>query len=137
MSWSWSWPSSLWPTANRHLSFSLSLSLCPPDFNYNTDGYEGDGAEDGKSKDGSETLPFIDESPTMSPQLCAPQGPDGEAMSPTPPGALLTGVRAHTHTMQRQVRASSRPPCYTQMLHTDGGGSYRFRYGTVTTVTEL
>ncbi|XP_056267391.1 active breakpoint cluster region-related protein isoform X1 [Pseudoliparis swirei] len=61
------------------------------DFNYNTDGYEGDGAEDGKSKDGSETLPFIDESPTMSPQLCAPQGPDGEAMSPTPPGALLTG----------------------------------------------
>uniref|UniRef100_A0A8C2WVG5 ABR activator of RhoGEF and GTPase n=1 Tax=Cyclopterus lumpus TaxID=8103 RepID=A0A8C2WVG5_CYCLU len=61
------------------LSLSLSLSICPPDFNYNTDGYEGDGAEDGKSQDGSETLPYIDESPTMSPQLCAPQGPDGEA----------------------------------------------------------
>ncbi|MED6231456.1 hypothetical protein ATANTOWER_014980 [Ataeniobius toweri] len=52
-------------------------------FNYNTDGYDGDGAEDGKSQDSSETLPFIDESPTMSPQLCVPQGPDGEAVSPT------------------------------------------------------
>uniref|UniRef100_A0AAQ4RGN7 ABR activator of RhoGEF and GTPase n=1 Tax=Gasterosteus aculeatus aculeatus TaxID=481459 RepID=A0AAQ4RGN7_GASAC len=62
------------------------------DFNYNTDGYEGDGAEDGKSQDGSETLPFIDESPTMSPQLCATQGPDGEAVSPTPPEGLLGGI---------------------------------------------
>ncbi|XP_035034130.2 active breakpoint cluster region-related protein isoform X1 [Hippoglossus stenolepis] len=61
------------------------------DFNYNTDGYEGDGAEDGKSQDGSETLPYIDESPTMSPQLCVPQGPDGEAVSPTPPEGLLPG----------------------------------------------
>uniref|UniRef100_A0A667ZC05 ABR activator of RhoGEF and GTPase n=1 Tax=Myripristis murdjan TaxID=586833 RepID=A0A667ZC05_9TELE len=63
----------------------------PPDFNYNTDGYEGDGAEDGKSQDGSETMPFIDESPTMSPQLCAPRGPDGETVSPTPPEGLLPG----------------------------------------------
>ncbi|XP_030293273.1 active breakpoint cluster region-related protein isoform X1 [Sparus aurata] len=61
------------------------------DFNYNTDGYEGDGTEDGKSQDGSETLPYIDESPTMSPQLCAPQGPDGEAVSPTPPEGLPPG----------------------------------------------
>ncbi|XP_069003022.1 active breakpoint cluster region-related protein isoform X1 [Embiotoca jacksoni] len=61
------------------------------DFNYNTDGYEGDAAEDGKSQDGSETLPYIDESPTMSPQLCAPQGPDGETVSPTPPEGLLLG----------------------------------------------
>ncbi|XP_038144365.1 active breakpoint cluster region-related protein isoform X2 [Cyprinodon tularosa] len=53
-------------------------------FNYNTDGYDGDGAEDGKSQDSSETLPYIDESPTMSPQLCVSQGPDGEAISPTP-----------------------------------------------------
>uniref|UniRef100_A0A7N9AZE3 ABR activator of RhoGEF and GTPase n=1 Tax=Mastacembelus armatus TaxID=205130 RepID=A0A7N9AZE3_9TELE len=57
-------------------------------FNYNTDGYDGDVAEDGKSQDGSETLPYIDESPTMSPQLCAPQGPDGETVSPTPPEGL-------------------------------------------------
>ncbi|XP_029030555.1 active breakpoint cluster region-related protein isoform X2 [Betta splendens] len=61
------------------------------DFNYNTDGYEGDGAEDVKSQDGSETLPYIDESPTMSPQLCMPQGPDGETVSPTPPEGLLPG----------------------------------------------
>lgn len=54
------------------------------DFNYNTDGYDGDGAEDGKSQDSCETLPYIDESPTMSPQLCVTQGPDGEAVSPTP-----------------------------------------------------
>lgn len=62
----------------------------PTDFNYNTDGYEGDGAEDRKSQDGSETMPFIDESPTMSPQLCV--RPDGEAVSPTPPEGLLPGV---------------------------------------------
>ncbi|KAK7925701.1 hypothetical protein WMY93_008011 [Mugilogobius chulae] len=68
------------------------------DFNYNTDGYEGDGAEDGKSQDGSEPLRFIDESPTMSPQLCTPLGPNGEAVSPTPPEGLLPGVRdAQTH----------------------------------------
>uniref|UniRef100_A0A8C5FVZ4 Active breakpoint cluster region-related protein n=1 Tax=Gadus morhua TaxID=8049 RepID=A0A8C5FVZ4_GADMO len=52
------------------LSSCLSLS----DFNYTTDGYEGDGPEDVKSQDGSETMPFIDESPTMSPQLCTPHG---------------------------------------------------------------
>uniref|UniRef100_A0A8C6UTK2 ABR activator of RhoGEF and GTPase n=1 Tax=Neogobius melanostomus TaxID=47308 RepID=A0A8C6UTK2_9GOBI len=61
------------------------------DFNYNTDGYEADGAEDGKSQDGSEPLRFIDESPTMSPQLGAPLGPNGEAVSPTPPEGLLPG----------------------------------------------
>uniref|UniRef100_A0A8C4I1D8 Active breakpoint cluster region-related protein n=1 Tax=Dicentrarchus labrax TaxID=13489 RepID=A0A8C4I1D8_DICLA len=72
-------------------SFPQILPRASRDFNYNTDGYEGDGAEDGKSQDGSETLPYIDESPTMSPQLCAPQGPDGEAVSPTPPEGLLPG----------------------------------------------
>uniref|UniRef100_A0A8C7K637 ABR activator of RhoGEF and GTPase n=1 Tax=Oncorhynchus kisutch TaxID=8019 RepID=A0A8C7K637_ONCKI len=63
-----------------------------PDFNYNTDGYDGDAAEDHKSQDGSETMPFIDESPTMSPSLCA-RGPDGEAISPIPPEGLLPGVK--------------------------------------------
>ncbi|XP_034033683.1 active breakpoint cluster region-related protein isoform X1 [Thalassophryne amazonica] len=61
------------------------------DFNYNTDGYEGDGADDGKSQEGSETLPYIDESPTMSPQLCVSQGHDGDVVSPTPPEGLLPG----------------------------------------------
>uniref|UniRef100_A0A3B4AYW0 Uncharacterized protein n=1 Tax=Periophthalmus magnuspinnatus TaxID=409849 RepID=A0A3B4AYW0_9GOBI len=69
----------------------LFCLLYLPDFNYNTDGYEGEGAEDGKSQDGSEPLRFIDESPTMSPQLCAPLGPNGEAVSPTPPEGLLSG----------------------------------------------
>uniref|UniRef100_A0A8C7UL37 Active breakpoint cluster region-related protein n=1 Tax=Oncorhynchus mykiss TaxID=8022 RepID=A0A8C7UL37_ONCMY len=55
--------------------------LSPSDFNYNTDGYDGDAAEDHKSQDGSETMPFIDESPTISPSLCA-CGPDGDAISP-------------------------------------------------------
>ena len=78
------------------LSSCLSLS----DFNYTTDGYEGDGPEDVKSQDGSETMPFIDESPTMSPQLCTPHG---DAASPSPPEGLLPGVsthtpRTHTHT---------------------------------------
>ncbi|XP_017268089.1 active breakpoint cluster region-related protein isoform X2 [Kryptolebias marmoratus] len=57
-------------------------------FNY-TDGCEGEAAEDGKSHDGSETLPYIDESPTMSPQLCASQEPD--RLSPTPAVSLLAG----------------------------------------------
>uniref|UniRef100_A0A4W5PW16 DH domain-containing protein n=1 Tax=Hucho hucho TaxID=62062 RepID=A0A4W5PW16_9TELE len=60
------------------------------DFNYNTDGYDGDTAEDRKSQDSSETMPFIDESPTMSPSLCA-RGPDGEAISPVPLEGLLPG----------------------------------------------
>uniref|UniRef100_A0A8C8GX57 ABR activator of RhoGEF and GTPase n=1 Tax=Oncorhynchus tshawytscha TaxID=74940 RepID=A0A8C8GX57_ONCTS len=68
------------------------VSISPPDFNYNTDGYDGDAAEDHKSQDGSETMPFIDESPTMSPSLCA-RGPDGEAISPIPPEGLLPGVK--------------------------------------------
>lgn len=79
------------------LSGMKLLTLFPsvtPDFNYNTDGYEADGAEDVKSQDGSETLPYIDESPTMSPQLCMPQGPDGGTVSPTPPEGLLAGVRS-------------------------------------------
>uniref|UniRef100_A0A8B9KH81 ABR activator of RhoGEF and GTPase n=1 Tax=Astyanax mexicanus TaxID=7994 RepID=A0A8B9KH81_ASTMX len=69
---------------------TFTFFCVPTDFNYNTDGYEGDGAEDRKSQDGSETMPFIDESPTMSPQLCV--RPDGEAVSPTPPEGLLPGV---------------------------------------------
>uniref|UniRef100_A0A8B9KGU4 ABR activator of RhoGEF and GTPase n=1 Tax=Astyanax mexicanus TaxID=7994 RepID=A0A8B9KGU4_ASTMX len=70
-------------------------------FNYNTDGYEGDGAEDRKSQDGSETMPFIDESPTMSPQLCV--RPDGEAVSPTPPEGLLPGGYGHSMEEEEEV----------------------------------
>uniref|UniRef100_A0A671YFZ0 ABR activator of RhoGEF and GTPase n=1 Tax=Sparus aurata TaxID=8175 RepID=A0A671YFZ0_SPAAU len=81
------------PLSARGLPRLSWIDTLYSNFNYNTDGYEGDGTEDGKSQDGSETLPYIDESPTMSPQLCAPQGPDGEAVSPTPPEGLPPGVR--------------------------------------------
>lgn len=91
----------------------LCLSPCTPDFNYNTDGYEGDGAEDGKSQDGSETLPYIDESPTMSPQLCAPQGPDGGTVSPTPAEGLLPGVRTQKDTYWSSFQLRDWRSCYT------------------------
>uniref|UniRef100_A0A8C7WHY9 Active breakpoint cluster region-related protein n=1 Tax=Oncorhynchus mykiss TaxID=8022 RepID=A0A8C7WHY9_ONCMY len=89
---------SLPPPSRPTLSILLSLfnmGLCFPSFfmhyfNYNTDGYDGDAAEDHKSQDGSETMPFIDESPTISPSLCA-CGPDGDAISPVPPEDLLPG----------------------------------------------
>ncbi|XP_033833757.1 active breakpoint cluster region-related protein isoform X2 [Periophthalmus magnuspinnatus] len=79
------------PLSARGLPRLSWIDTLYSNFNYNTDGYEGEGAEDGKSQDGSEPLRFIDESPTMSPQLCAPLGPNGEAVSPTPPEGLLSG----------------------------------------------
>ncbi|XP_066552292.1 active breakpoint cluster region-related protein isoform X1 [Amia ocellicauda] len=63
------------------------------DFNYNTDGYDGDATDDHKSQDGSETMPYIDESPTMSPQL-GTRSQDSEAVSPSPHDAL--GPGGHT-----------------------------------------
>ncbi|XP_042194304.1 active breakpoint cluster region-related protein isoform X2 [Callorhinchus milii] len=79
------------------VSLSLSLSPLPPmpggfmeifrslDFNYSTDGYEGDATDEQKSsQDGSETMPYIDESPTMSPQLSARNHESGEPLSPNP-----------------------------------------------------
>lgn len=95
-------------------SFPLVSFSPSADFNYNTDGYEGDGAEDGKSQDGSETLPYIDESPTMSPQLCAPQGPDG-GVSPTPPEGMLPGVRMHFYAHTHGGRCKSAVDFYTCM----------------------
>ncbi|XP_072302698.1 active breakpoint cluster region-related protein isoform X3 [Eucyclogobius newberryi] len=79
------------PLSARGLPRLSWIDTLYSNFNYNTDGYEGDGTEDGKSQDGSEPLRFIDESPTMSPQQCAPLGPNGEAVSPTPPEGLLPG----------------------------------------------
>ncbi|XP_043910417.1 active breakpoint cluster region-related protein isoform X3 [Protopterus annectens] len=60
-------------------------------FNYGTDGYEGDGADDKKSHDGSETMPYIDESPTMSPQLSARSQDSADGVSPTPTEVLTGG----------------------------------------------
>ncbi|XP_028838596.1 active breakpoint cluster region-related protein isoform X2 [Denticeps clupeoides] len=79
------------PVSTRGLPRLSWIDTLYSNFNYNTDGYDGDAAEDRKSQDGSETMPFIDESPTMSPHLCA-RGPDSDAASPTPPEGLLAGV---------------------------------------------
>ncbi|TSP36079.1 Breakpoint cluster region protein [Bagarius yarrelli] len=77
------------PTLHLHSHTGFSI-LHNGYFNYNTDGYDGDGAEDRKSQDGSETMPFIDESPTMSPQLCVQT--HGDSVSPTPLDGLLPGM---------------------------------------------
>ncbi|KAM4699204.1 active breakpoint cluster region-related protein isoform 6-T6 [Discoglossus pictus] len=62
------------------------------DFNYGTDGYDPEGNEEQKSShEGSETMPYIDESPTMSPQLSARSQESGDGVSPTPPESLLPG----------------------------------------------
>ncbi|XP_028662609.1 active breakpoint cluster region-related protein isoform X2 [Erpetoichthys calabaricus] len=59
---------------------------------YNTDGYDGDATDDHKCQDGSEAMPYIDESPTMSPQLSARSQDSGDAISPSPHDLLGTGL---------------------------------------------
>ncbi|KAL8199003.1 UNVERIFIED_CONTAM: hypothetical protein K2H54_031576 [Gekko kuhli] len=59
-------------------------------FNYGTEDYDAEGNEEPKvPPGGSETMPYIDESPTMSPQLSArgqEGGGDGNnSISPTAP----------------------------------------------------
>nr|XP_033777599.1 active breakpoint cluster region-related protein isoform X2 [Geotrypetes seraphini] len=61
------------------------------DFNYGTEGYDADGSEEQKVREGSETMPYIDESPTMSPQLSARSQDSGDGVSPTPVDALVPG----------------------------------------------
>uniref|UniRef100_A0A670KJU7 Active breakpoint cluster region-related protein n=1 Tax=Podarcis muralis TaxID=64176 RepID=A0A670KJU7_PODMU len=76
----------------------LSLVLLT-DFNYGMEDYDAEGNEEPKAPPGgSETMPYIDESPTMSPQLSARgqeggNGGDGcESLSPTPADGLGTVV---------------------------------------------
>ncbi|XP_035580449.1 active breakpoint cluster region-related protein isoform X2 [Zalophus californianus] len=65
------------------------------DFSYGTDDYDGEGNEEQKGPpEGSETMPYIDESPTMSPQLSARGQGGGDSISPTPPEGLAPGVEA-------------------------------------------
>ncbi|EHH57555.1 Active breakpoint cluster region-related protein, partial [Macaca fascicularis] len=64
-------------------------------FSYGTDEYDGEGNEEQKGPpEGSETMPYIDESPTMSPQLSARSQGGGDGVSPTPPEGLAPGVEA-------------------------------------------
>lgn len=59
-------------------------------FNYGTDHYDAEGNEEQKSsREGSETMPYIDESPTMSPQLSARSQDSVDGVSPTPTEGLL------------------------------------------------
>ncbi|XP_046532071.1 active breakpoint cluster region-related protein isoform X1 [Equus quagga] len=65
------------------------------DFSYGADDYDGEGNEEQKGPpEGSETMPYIDESPTMSPQLSARSQGGGDSISPTPPEGLAPGVDA-------------------------------------------
>ncbi|XP_009326937.1 PREDICTED: active breakpoint cluster region-related protein [Pygoscelis adeliae] len=61
-------------------------------FNYGADEYDAEGNEEPKVlPEGSETMPYIDESPTMSPQLSARGQESGDGVSPTPTDGLGTG----------------------------------------------
>lgn len=63
------------------------------DFSYGADDYDGEGNEEQKGPpEGSETMPYIDESPTMSPQLSARSQGGGDSISPTPPEGPAPGV---------------------------------------------
>ncbi|XP_043355413.1 active breakpoint cluster region-related protein isoform X2 [Dermochelys coriacea] len=62
------------------------------DFNYGAEDYDAEGNEEPKvPPEGSETMPYIDESPTMSPQLSARIQESGDGVSPTPTDSLGTG----------------------------------------------
>lgn len=68
-------------------------SLLLADFNYGAEDYDAEGNEEPKAlPEGSETMPYIDESPTMSPQLSARGQESGDGVSPTPADGLSTGV---------------------------------------------
>uniref|UniRef100_A0A671ESN1 Active breakpoint cluster region-related protein n=1 Tax=Rhinolophus ferrumequinum TaxID=59479 RepID=A0A671ESN1_RHIFE len=68
---------------------------CSADFSYGADDYDGEGNEEQKGPpEGSETMPYIDESPTMSPQLSARNQGGGDSISPTPPEGLAPAVEA-------------------------------------------
>ncbi|KAH0511595.1 Active breakpoint cluster region-related protein [Microtus ochrogaster] len=62
------------------------------DFSYGAEDYDAEGHEEQKGPpEGSETMPYIDESPTMSPQLSARSQGGGDSISPTPPEGLAPG----------------------------------------------
>lgn len=66
------------------------------DFNYGAEDYDAEGNEEPKvPPEGSETMPYIDESPTMSPQLSARGQESRDGVSPTPTDSLGTGVGGH------------------------------------------
>ncbi|ELK26964.1 Active breakpoint cluster region-related protein [Myotis davidii] len=81
------------------------------DFSYGADDYDAEGNEEQKGPpEGSETMPYIDESPTKSPQLSArSQGGGGDSISPTPPEGQAPGVgvlEQPEHPRNRSLRGN-------------------------------
>ncbi|XP_069082377.1 active breakpoint cluster region-related protein isoform X2 [Pleurodeles waltl] len=81
------------PPSHRGLARLSWIDTLYSNFNYGTEGYDADGHEEQKlAQEGSETMPYIDESPTMSPQLSARSQDSGDdGVSPTPSEVLLPG----------------------------------------------
>ncbi|XP_028937651.1 active breakpoint cluster region-related protein isoform X2 [Ornithorhynchus anatinus] len=80
------------PLSHRGLPRLSWIDTLYSNFNYGTDDYDGEGNEEQKvPPEGSETMPYIDESPTMSPQLSARSQGSGDGVSPTPPEGLGPG----------------------------------------------
>jgi hypothetical protein len=78
------------------------------DFSYGAEDYDAEGHEEQKGPpEGSETMPYIDESPTMSPQLSARSQGGGDSVSPTPPEGLAPGVGTPVYSFGR----GDRMPC--------------------------
>uniref|UniRef100_A0A2K5HSR7 Active breakpoint cluster region-related protein n=1 Tax=Colobus angolensis palliatus TaxID=336983 RepID=A0A2K5HSR7_COLAP len=83
------------PLSHRGLPRLSWIDTLYSNFSYGTDEYDGEGNEEQKGPpEGSETMPYIDESPTMSPQLSARSQGGGDGVSPTPPEGLAPGVEA-------------------------------------------
>ncbi|KAJ7403401.1 active breakpoint cluster region-related protein-like isoform X2 [Pitangus sulphuratus] len=80
------------PLSHRGLPRLSWIDTLYSNFNYGADEYDAEGNEEPKAlPEGSETMPYIDESPTMSPQLSARGQESGDGVSPTPTDGLGTG----------------------------------------------
>ncbi|CAM2104182.1 unnamed protein product [Caretta caretta] len=80
------------PLSHRGLARLSWIDTLYSNFNYGAEDYDAEGNEEPKvPPEGSETMPYIDESPTMSPQLSARGQESGDGVSPTPTDSLGTG----------------------------------------------
>uniref|UniRef100_A0A2K5DP77 ABR activator of RhoGEF and GTPase n=1 Tax=Aotus nancymaae TaxID=37293 RepID=A0A2K5DP77_AOTNA len=83
------------PLSHRGLARLSWIDTLYSNFSYAADDYDAEGHEEQKGPpEGSEAMPYIDESPTMSPQLSARSQAGGDRVSPTPPEGLAPGVEA-------------------------------------------
>ncbi|POI30991.1 hypothetical protein CIB84_005258 [Bambusicola thoracicus] len=81
------------PLSHRGLPRLSWIDTLYSNFNYGAEDYDAEGNEEPKAlPEGSETMPYIDESPTMSPQLSARGQESGDGVSPTPTDGLSTGA---------------------------------------------